>query len=712
MRHSRSVPVRYALCFSFLILCFKAQAQEVEDVFPRWLSITDAKSSLYKYLTNHAIAKLDDRKASVLKNKSARDWQQRQNQVKATFDKILGSFPKKAPLNAMTTGVVEQDGVKVEKLYYESLPGYYVTAALFLPSNSKGKLPAIVFCSGHSPSGFRSRGYQHSILNFVKKGFAVLAFDPIGQGERRQFQTIERRKAFSTTQDHSYPGNQVFLTGRSPAYYFIWDGIRAIDYLYSRPEIDTSRIGVTGRSGGGTQTAYIAAFDSRVKAAAPECYVTSFDKLLMTRGPQDAEQNFAGSIAEGLDISDLLLCYAPKPMLVVSTTRDIFNIQGARDVFSEVKQAYTYLGHAKDVSMVEDDAEHASTRANQEATYRFFQQYLSNPGNSSNEETVIFKNEDLYATPTGNVYTSLKGHNLQSLAKSHALELIKKRTEPAGYDDLKKRISNVVGFPDVNISPVPAFSGTYNRKNYAIETYLLKSPTGYLPVYWLKPNTKSNTKKVTLLLDDRGKIEAVKEGGLADSLALGGIEVVVPDLDGFGELSSGYIKSGDAWVDRVPSNLWYTGVLINESLLSVRMKEISVLLDWLKQTHAEVDGIASGVLTVDLLHTAMMRERGFHSLACIDPLISYQSLVEEPAYQTKFIMSGVPGMIGQYDINHLIRFLSTKNSVLLINPRNGAGDLIEKSELISQYKLAPGNALQAAYTDGHFTQISKWSQLK
>ena len=137
-----------------------------------------------------------------------------------------------------------------------------------------------------------------------------------------------------------YPGNQLFLTGIPLI--FIWDGIRAIDYLCSRPEIDTTRIGITGRSGGGTQTTYIAAFDSRIKAAAPECYVTSYEKLLMSRGPQDAEQNFAGGIAAGLDISDLLISFAPKPMLLVTTTRDIFSIQGARDAFKDAKQAYAY----------------------------------------------------------------------------------------------------------------------------------------------------------------------------------------------------------------------------------------------------------------------------------------------------------------------------------------------------------------------------------
>src|SRR5690606_12845416 len=163
-------------------------------------------------------------------------------------------------------------------------------------------------------------------------------------GERRQYQSDSRRKGLGPTQKHSYGGSLSFLLGRSPAYYFIWDGMRAIDYVCSRPDVDTTRIGITGRSGGGTQTAYIAAFDSRIKAAAPECYITSYEKLLLTRGPQDAEQNFAGGIHSGLDIADLMVLFAPKPLRMLTTTRDMFNIQGARDAFEGARRVYRAFG--------------------------------------------------------------------------------------------------------------------------------------------------------------------------------------------------------------------------------------------------------------------------------------------------------------------------------------------------------------------------------
>lgn len=132
------------------------------------------------------------------------------------------------------------------------------------------------------------------------------------------------------TKEHSYPGAQAFITGSSQAMFMIWDGIRAVDYLLSRKEVDPSRIGITGRSGGGTQSAYIAAFDDRIKAAAPENYITNFRRLLQSIGPQDAEQNMVSFIERGLDHPDLLIVRAPKPAMMITTTNDFFSIQGAR----------------------------------------------------------------------------------------------------------------------------------------------------------------------------------------------------------------------------------------------------------------------------------------------------------------------------------------------------------------------------------------------
>ena len=149
--------------------------------------------------------------------------------------------------------------------------------------------------------------------------------------------------------------------------------------------------------------------------------------------------------------------------------------------------------------------------------------------------------------------------------------------------------------------------------------------------------------------------------------------MVVPDLSGFGELGNGYIKGGDSYVDAIPFNLWYMSILVNQSLLGVRMKELSVLIDWIKANHNEIEGIATGVLTTDLLHIALLRSSDIRSLLLIDPLISFQSVIETRDYRAQYILSSVAGLIKQYDLYHLINAYSQKNRLILLNPRNGAG---------------------------------------
>ena len=350
---------RFFVAFLFLSAFLSVRAQEDLLVNNYWVYNGDMTNALYDHICGYAFSQLKERWTHVEGLKTRNDWTIRQTEVKKIMAEIVGEFPAKTPLNPVITGTIKKDGFTVEKLYFESRPGFYVTAALFLPAAKKGKQPAIIYCCGHSDDGFRSGAYQRLILNLVKKGFIVLAFDPVGQGERIQYLDSNGVKSiFGPTKEHSYPGTQSFVSGRTPANYFIWDGIRVVDYLLTRKEVDPARIGITGRSGGGTQTAYIAAMDDRILASAPECYITTFDKLLRSRGPQDAEQNLMYALKKGFDLSDLIEVRAPKPTLMVTTTRDIFSIQGARDVFKEAQNAYIAFGEPGNLSMVEDDDGH------------------------------------------------------------------------------------------------------------------------------------------------------------------------------------------------------------------------------------------------------------------------------------------------------------------------------------------------------------------
>src|SRR5450759_3655354 len=344
---------------------------ELDVIKDKWLQYSDAPNSLYHYIADQACDLLAQRSVKITRLNSLSDWQQRQKWISETLLDIVGPFPVKTSLNAKITRIIDKESYKVEHIVYESQPGFFVTSSLFIPKGLKknSKSPSVIYCSGHSDNGYRSEVYQQVIMNLVRKGFIVFAFDPVGQGERSEYYDPDTRKSIvgGPDKEHSYSGTQAFIVGSSQARYMIWDGIRAVDYLLSRKEVDPARIGITGRSGGGTQSAYIAAMDDRIYAAAPECYITNFTRLLETIGNQDAEQNLFNEIIRGIDHADLLLVRAPQPALMITTTRDMFSIQGAIETEKEVKGIYKTYGKPDNFSRVEDDSPHASTKKNREA---------------------------------------------------------------------------------------------------------------------------------------------------------------------------------------------------------------------------------------------------------------------------------------------------------------------------------------------------------
>ncbi|HWV29408.1 MAG TPA: acetylxylan esterase [Dyadobacter sp.] len=673
----------------FLGLSDNLFAQEDLSVYGYWKYHQPAADQLfYKSLSERAFSQLGKREAIVSSLTTQEQWQKRQADVRAKLARAVGPFPAKTPLNPVITGTLKKEGFSVEKLYFESRPGYHVTAAMFLPDKRQEKAPAIIFCSGHSENGFRSEAYQRLILNYVKKGFIVLAFDPIGQGERIQYQPDELKGG--ATAEHSYAGVQSFISGLPPANYFIWDGIRSVDYLLTRKEVDPARIGIAGRSGGGTQSAYIAAMDDRIVAAAPECYITTFDKLIRSNGPQDAEQNLMSGLEEGIDMADFLEVRAPKPALIVATTRDIFAIQGARDTYNEAKRAYKAFGKAGQIQMTEDDAGHASTVKNREASYAFFQKYLDNPGSPADQEVRLLTDEELHVTPGGRAIIALKGESMFSLNEKRAKALAAKRkaVKPAAElsEALRKKIISVSGFTKPAGKMDVIFSGRLHRPDYAIEKYLVKGSNGYhLPVLWLKPAKSMGT--TVLLLDDQGKAQAAQQDKLADRLARQGYEVVVPDLSGIGELGSGFINGGDSVIEGVPLNLWFFGMLTHKSLVATRAEEIIMLTEFIRKNGTAgtvLTGVAAGTLTSDLLHAAAI-QNPFSKLVLIQPLVSYQSIAEERLYKPGFALSAVPGALAEYDLSDLVEVLAAKD-LLLINPVTAAGKEVNQQQADSVYQ--------------------------
>jgi len=675
---------RLSLSLAFLFaLLISVHSQDDVNLFDFWKFYTDSENAQYLSSCDFAFNQLQERKETLAQLQTKNDHLLRQETVKKKLLQLVGPLPEKTPLNARVTGVIQKEDYRVEKLIYESLPGYYVSAALFVPKNLKGKAPAVIYASGHTANGFRSETYQHIIINLVKKGFVVLAFDPVGQGERLQYYDETAGKSrFGATTEHSYPGAQCYISGYSPTKYFIWDGIRSVDYLLTRKEVDPERIGMTGRSGGGTQTAYTAALDDRILAAAPECFITSMEYILKSIGPQDAEQNLIHMISEGLDHADLLEVRAPLPCLMITTTRDFFSIQGARETFAEVKQFYNALEAGEQIAMVEDDDVHASTKKNREAMYAFFQKYLDNPGNPADQIVEVFNEKELWVTETGQLATSMKSETLYSLNRKIAKNQIAKLKLFRAREDFDAHMSRTVreakrisGFKAPEYSGEALFSGRYVTEKYVLEKYLIPGSDNYmLPAALFMPLEERNN-EVLLLLDERGMEHgAGKDSLMIQSMLEQGYSLLLFDVRGIGSLGPGYLK-GDAYIDNTSFNQWFAGILTNKSTVGMRAEDILRIVNFVL-THVEgfksVSAIASGASGSELLHAAAFDKR-IQKICLVQPFTSFADIVLNRDYSPAYIPSTVAGAIEKYDLPDLMATISPRK-VLIINPLSGNGN--------------------------------------
>src|SRR6185503_7818145 len=284
------------------------------------------RKMLHTYLLSECGKQFDARRKAVAELKTPEDVKKRQETLRAKFIEALGGLPEKTPLNAKVVGSLKGEGFRVDKVIYESRPDHHVTANFYIPEG-KGPFPGVLVPCGHSDNGKASEAYQRACILMARNGMAVLCYEPIGQGERLQLLTPDGKAAIKgSTTEHTMAGIGALLVGWSCASYRIWDGIRSIDYLAGRSEVDPKRLGCTGNSGGGTLTAYLMALDDRIAAAAPSCYVTTLERLFATIGPQDAEQNITGQVAFGLEHADYLTLRAPRPTLLLTGTRDFFDI--------------------------------------------------------------------------------------------------------------------------------------------------------------------------------------------------------------------------------------------------------------------------------------------------------------------------------------------------------------------------------------------------
>lgn len=407
--------------------------------------------------------------------------------VKKTQGKIAKAFApmpqKKTPLNAKVVGTLDRDGYTIEKVIFESRPKFLVTAHLYLPKVEKGKkVPGVVGTCGHSRNGKNAEAYQGFAQGLARLGTACLIYDPIGQGERSQYLDDHNELIYKgTTHEHNMAGNQMELVGEFLGSWRAWDGIRALDYLLTRPEIDTKHVGVTGNSGGGTLTTWLLGVEQRWTMGAPACFVTTWRRNLENELPQDNEQCPPRSLAMGLDHDDYLAAMAPKPVIILAKEQDYFDARGSEEALGRLRHLYGLLGKEENIQLHIGPTTHGYSQENREAMYRFFNSITGVSDAQTEPELTIEDDETLWCTPSGQVTKDPGSKTVFHFTKAKAARMKKAReAEPKKGDALKDAVRKSLRMPKSMEEPprvriVRAYGGSRkypkpNWINYVVET--------------------------------------------------------------------------------------------------------------------------------------------------------------------------------------------------------------------------------------------------
>ena len=607
-----------------------------------------------------------------------------QKRLKEQFVQRIGGFPERTALNAKVLGALTRKGYRVEKIIFQSQPNHYVTAALFLPDpkRSPPPHPAVVVPCGHSDDGKACQPYATYCALAATNGIAAMVFDPIDQGERHQWRDAGGKFPLKCCSGHNMIGVGSILLGRNTARFEIWDGMRTIDYLQSRRDVNAERIGCSGNSGGGTQTAYLMALDERIKAAAPSCYISGlFGRLLIQNGPQDAEQNIFGQLALGMDHADYCMMRAPRPTLLLTATRDFFRIEDAWETFRMAKRLYGRLGYSDRMALVETDQTHGFTVRLREASTRWMCRWLAGRDEAIFEPAGLDvpTKRDLQCTPGGEVMLLEGARSVFDLNRGYGRELAETRKRlwrDTPRQEMLAHVARIAGIRGLKDLPEPKIEprGVIRREGCRIEKLIIRPEEGvFLPALHFLPEGKQAVGSV-LYVHENGKAADAGPGGPIETLVRAGKAVLAVDLRGSGETQRTGQKYFNVNLHGPDGQDYYLAYHLGRSYVGMRAEDLLTCARWLKAKSRDagrVELVSVGYVGSSALHAAALESELFNSVKLIRPLVSWANVVEL-GYSKNRLVNTVHGALKTYDLPDLARVLGNKLSVE--DPRDAMGE--------------------------------------
>lgn len=603
--------------------------------------------------------------------KNSEDWQQRKSSLRANLLKAWGGFPETpCDLAPRKLGEIQRDGYRVERLIFQTRPGVWMTANAYVPERAKTeKVPAILHVHGHWAGAKQDRVVQSRCIGSVKHGFFVLVVDAYGAGERGIGKKLGEYHGEMT-------GATLFPVGLPLSGLQVYENMRAVDYLQSRPEVDGKKIGITGASGGGNQTMYAGAFDERFSCVVPTCSVGTYDSYL---GAACCMCEVVPGALRFTEEGDVLGLAANRGVMITSATKDAFqfSVGEAKKSFARVESVAKLLGTPDGVKHTIIDSGHDYNQAMREAMYGWMTRHLKGTGDGSplaDPEIKTEEPESLRCYPGDSRPDDYM--TIPRFAAAEGQKLLNGHKAPESADGWKAArekmrsalVASLGSTPKevaLNIKSEEAADGKSRRISFDSEAGLTLD---------VRLDTNKQPKKLAVLINVDEGAEKAFAGELAKQLRDKGWTVAAPELRATGRLALPSDKIGNAPDHNTAEwSLWIGRPLLGQWVVDVR-RTLDVLTEQLGGSlPSEVAVIGTGSSGVIALFSAALDERITHANA----IKSLSSYVTSESYRNHRLGLMVPGILRDVgDISHVAALIAPRKVTITGGLRGNGQEIL------------------------------------
>lgn len=652
----------------------------------------DTQDQLRSHLMEKAAAMVSGERA-VKSSLDRTTFERRREEMRTHFLNALGGLPgQRGDLAVRWCGEpLQREGYTIERLIYESLPQVPVTANLYRPTGAEGPLPAVLFVCGHAREAKAYPPYQRVCRDLALAGMIVLAIDPLGQGERLSYADLEGddRKASWGTQEHSYTGFQCTLTGSNIARYFIWDAVRGVDLLVSLPDVDANRVGVTGNSGGGTQTSLLLMVEPRIAAAVPCTYTNERLTYMATGQAHDAEQNYFGAIQAGFNYADMLAAIAPKPLQIGAVASDFFPVDGTMAAYEELRQIYEQYGAAKNLRLVISPGLHQYSATLRREAVAFFRRHLKDEPVDLGPSVAIAASsfESAFAP---NIDLAPADEDLKPIEETEALQCTRSRQVIVEFgpavrtvyhlnveawrewqaqhsgertlDTVRRALMRRIREPRTAIPLWVRRFGVREAKDATYEHfYFFSEPRLAVAGIEIAATAENDGDAGCVVAHETGTLLLSEPGGLAALRAYTGTSLLVVDPRGRGSVAQRPVNGQPVLAYYgTEFKLNYDALMLGDSLFAMRCYDFDRSCELVARRGVALDGYGQGIAGLELLCVAAMRG-DFRRLRLIDLPPSWEELATQRVFEIDFRRE-VFGVLQDFDVDDLLALVEASGT--------------------------------------------------